>query len=192
MSWGMQDAGARKEGKAVSDDMLQVAELHGRLKTRQTTVTQLLGEVGPWVLVGNLPVDLENKWSFRTRVQMFPNPSALKQAGLSMAMIYWPLKRKGVTGLVSSTVRVGRSPSNDVVIPLSGVSKLHARLMVEAKKVVLADEGSANGTFVNGVRLTEKGTADLQNGSRVAFGAVELNLLGTEHLLQMLTSKEEK
>jgi len=26
----------------------------------------------------------------------------------------------------------------------------------------------------------------------VAFGAVELNLLGTEHLLQMLTSKEEK
>src|SRR4051812_34020553 len=50
---------------------------------------------------------------------------------------------------------IGRSVSCDVVIPLSIVSRLHARIEQQHDRYVLSDAGSANGTFVNGVRIEQ-------------------------------------
>jgi DNA-binding winged helix-turn-helix (wHTH) protein len=50
---------------------------------------------------------------------------------------------------------IGRSASCDVVIPLSIVSRLHARIEQQHDRYVLSDAGSANGTFVNGVRIEQ-------------------------------------
>lgn len=49
---------------------------------------------------------------------------------------------------------VGRAPGCDIVVRRQTVSRLHARILREGPRYVLYDVGSANGTFVNGQRLT--------------------------------------
>jgi pSer/pThr/pTyr-binding forkhead associated (FHA) protein len=54
-------------------------------------------------------------------------------------------------------VGIGRDPSN--AIALTGdaqVSRRHARAQIEGGNLVIYDEGSTNGTFVNGVRITQQ------------------------------------
>jgi pSer/pThr/pTyr-binding forkhead associated (FHA) protein len=46
------------------------------------------------------------------------------------------------------SITVGRTPGNDVVIPLDTVSSRHARLERDGSRVWLIDEGSTNGTAV--------------------------------------------
>ena len=57
--------------------------------------------------------------------------------------------------LDQDVVTIGRSSSCDIVIPLSIVSRLHARIEQQHDRYVLLDAGSANGTFVNGVRIEQ-------------------------------------
>lgn len=49
---------------------------------------------------------------------------------------------------------LGRSALCDVVIPRETVSRLHARIVRDGPRFLLQDADSANGTFVNGERLT--------------------------------------
>ena len=57
------------------------------------------------------------------------------------------------------------------------VSRLHASLAVDGEKVVLADLGSSNGTFVNGQRLAIPRT--LKPGDRIDVGPFSLQFDGT-------------
>jgi DNA-binding winged helix-turn-helix (wHTH) protein len=50
---------------------------------------------------------------------------------------------------------IGRSSACDLVIALSIVSRLHARIEQQHDRYVLSDAGSANGTFVNGQRIDQ-------------------------------------
>lgn len=65
---------------------------------------------------------------------------------------------------------VGRSPACNIVSESPDVSKQHARLTRSADKLIVRDLGSANGTWVNGVRIAE---APLADGDLVAFGSEE-------------------
>ena len=65
---------------------------------------------------------------------------------------------------------LGRAPSNNVVADSSAVSKVHARIERTADQLVLEDLGSANGTFVNGSRVTN---AFLADGDELSLGGVE-------------------
>jgi hypothetical protein len=69
--------------------------------------------------------------------------------------------------------RVGR-----VEVPLEGpgVSRLHAKLVVEDARVTLLDLGSHNGTFVNGERV---GTRPVATGDRIYVGGYCLTLENT-------------
>lgn len=67
---------------------------------------------------------------------------------------------------------LGRSPTNDVVITDTRVSKLHAyfcRLPGE-DEYRLVDMNSTNGTFVNGERLVPSVKKTLRDADEVAFG----------------------
>ncbi len=59
----------------------------------------------------------------------------------------------------------------------SGVSRLHAVIKREASHVVLMDLGSANGTFVNGKRLSPNVEHTLANGDIVALGKLKIQVL---------------
>ncbi len=65
-------------------------------------------------------------------------------------------------------VNIGRAEYNDVVIPDESVSTMHAKLQRREEIWVLTDNGSTNGTFVDGERLS--GEAVLSPGALIRFG----------------------
>jgi DNA-binding winged helix-turn-helix (wHTH) protein len=48
---------------------------------------------------------------------------------------------------------IGRGPEADVRLDATGVSRRHARILVDGEHVVVEDVGSKNGTFVGGERI---------------------------------------
>lgn len=65
---------------------------------------------------------------------------------------------------------VGRDPEADVCIDAVGVSRRHALIVVAAEEATIADLSSKNGTFVNGVRVTDP--VALQESTEIRLGPV--------------------
>lgn len=74
---------------------------------------------------------------------------------------------------VGTTV-IGRDEQVDVVIAHASVSRRHARLSVERRRVVLEDLNSKNGTRVDGVRIAAP--AEIHPGAVISFGSIEATL----------------
>jgi pSer/pThr/pTyr-binding forkhead associated (FHA) protein len=63
--------------------------------------------------------------------------------------------------MTGGTIRIGRTPDNDVVLADLDVSRHHAELRRSADgSVELVDLGSHGGTFVNGQRITARTLAE--------------------------------
>ncbi len=75
------------------------------------------------------------------------------------------------------SVTIGRLPDNDIAIQDQQVSRNHATITWENNQFVIRDLGSANGTTVNGVRLT--GPCPLRDGDVIGLGDVILTFKGT-------------
>ncbi|QRN93763.1 FHA domain-containing protein [Archangium violaceum] len=76
---------------------------------------------------------------------------------------------------LSGELKIGRQEgTNDLVLAEGGVSRRHARFVVEGGKVMVEDVGSANGTFVDGQRIT--GMTPLTPKAVVLLGDYELRL----------------
>lgn len=56
--------------------------------------------------------------------------------------------------LDGAELTLGRSDSCDIIVPLPVVSRLHARILMRHDRYSIVDESSANGTFVNGRRVS--------------------------------------
>jgi len=73
--------------------------------------------------------------------------------------------------LSGEVLTIGREAGRDLQLSGDGtVSRRHAVLRVEDGGYVIADEGSSNGTFVNGVRINAQ---LLRSGDRIRIGASE-------------------
>jgi pSer/pThr/pTyr-binding forkhead associated (FHA) protein len=72
---------------------------------------------------------------------------------------------------------IGRSEDRDVVIPDPAASRHHCQLTMQGGEVVLRDMGSANGVFVNAVRVRECTLAD---GDLVRIGNTEMRFVRPE------------
>ena len=74
-----------------------------------------------------------------------------------------------VFALVAANSTVGRETTCDIVLSAdTTISRTHARLVNEGGNFVVYDNGSSNGTFVNGMRLTSP--VVLAPGDIVQFG----------------------
>ena len=70
-------------------------------------------------------------------------------------------------------VTVGRRPESDICLPWDpGISRLHAELIHRAGEWVIADDGSQNGTFVNGMPV--EGRRRLRDGDLITVGSTNL------------------
>ena len=69
--------------------------------------------------------------------------------------------------LVLAETLVGRIDSAQIVFEDASVSRIHARLILEAGAVVVEDLQSREGTWVNGVAVLRQALAD---GDEIAFG----------------------
>lgn len=76
--------------------------------------------------------------------------------------------------LTGSRLTVGRSPSNDLIISDTTVSREHAVFVLRGDTWWIVDMGSTNGTRVNGLRAAEQ---PLGPGDRIEFGEVVAELV---------------
>lgn len=85
-------------------------------------------------------------------------PPAVPLAGIGTTLVALDGPYAGQTfPLTSPATTIGREAGRDIVLALDGsVSRRHARIEEEDGVHVLTDEGSSNGTFVNGVRITRQ------------------------------------
>ena len=80
--------------------------------------------------------------------------------------------------LAQQGLLVGRNNDSDIVLntdvlPLL-ISRKHARLSVVGHALLLQDEGSTNGTYVNEGRLGPNDSKELLNGNVISFGGPKL------------------
>jgi pSer/pThr/pTyr-binding forkhead associated (FHA) protein len=71
--------------------------------------------------------------------------------------------------LIGDVIRIGRAPSNDIVIDDPTVSAQHALMTKSPSECRLKDVGSTNGRQINGISITD---AELKDGAEIRFGYV--------------------
>jgi hypothetical protein len=59
----------------------------------------------------------------------------------------------------------------------AGVSRLHAVIKRDGGRIIFIDLGSANGTYINGKRLTPNVEQTLNHGDIIALGKLKLQIL---------------
>jgi len=67
---------------------------------------------------------------------------------------------------------IGRHPDCDIVVEVGAVSRFHAKIVHRGDQYVLEDQGSRNGTFLNGQLITDG--QPLREGDRVRICEMEL------------------
>ena len=69
-------------------------------------------------------------------------------------------------------IRVGRAPTNDIILPSSSVSRLHAQFIPiqNTKDYQLVDVFASNGTFINGEKVNPFEKPQVNDLDHVSFG----------------------
>ena len=96
----------------------------------------------------------------------------------------------------SSMITVGRAANNDVWLKAGQVSKIHAFLFPPAagEGWVLQDNGSTNGTRLDGVALEPKARVPLAPGAEIEFAGVVTHFLdepGLSLILGMIAGDDD-
>src|SRR5438445_3221358 len=91
-----------------------------------------------------------------------------------LVLLYPPGMGLGQRFDLEDEVLVGRSPQAHLRLDRDFVSRRHARFERRGRRWRVVDEGSKNGTYVNGVRVDE---ARLADGDLVVIGDVILKFL---------------
>lgn len=73
--------------------------------------------------------------------------------------------------VLSETISIGRSPSNDVVLKEAKVSRQHAAINKQNNEYILIDLKSSNGVYVNGKKVEEQ---VLQDGDQLSVGSFKM------------------
>ncbi|MGI8467374.1 MAG: FHA domain-containing protein [Pyrinomonadaceae bacterium] len=86
---------------------------------------------------------------------------------------------------------VGRTRENDLTIDDSSVSKIHATLFVNAEnKLLVADTGSTNGTYLGNERIAYGGAYSIGGDDKIKFGDVEVFLRRAPKQTEFVTRED--
>ena len=99
-------------------------------------------------------------------------------------MELYPLAKKPGASF-PDRITIGRTSNNDVVIADPSVSRLHAYVR-QADGWMVADAGSKNGSWLDGVVLEPRRETALPPGAMIRFGDVQLTFHRSEDLFDLM------
>jgi len=73
--------------------------------------------------------------------------------------------------LTREEIVIGRGENCSMKLPISNISRLHARIFSENEEFIIEDLNSTNGTFVNNVRISR---CILRNNDQIKVGAARI------------------
>ncbi len=80
--------------------------------------------------------------------------------------------------LTATRLTIGRDPKNDVVLKQDGISGFHAEIHTENDRSQLVDLGSANGSYVNGKKVS--GRRKIKAWDSITLDVVDIEVVDTE------------
>jgi diguanylate cyclase (GGDEF)-like protein len=95
-------------------------------------------------------------------------PTSLRSAARATLMVLAGSAAGKVYPIESSRFVIGRGRDASLVLNDTGISRKHCTIINEAGRYTILDEGSTNGTLVNGVRADR---VELRTGDRFQIGA---------------------
>ncbi len=88
---------------------------------------------------------------------------------------------------IDGRLTIGAADENSIALHDSCVSRHHCQLEVVDGHTLLRDLGSTNGTWINGVRVTD---AELHAGARIALGVTRLRVIAADSESPILGESE--
>jgi hypothetical protein len=104
--------------------------------------------------------------AIRRRSGGSPLPGAAASP-IAWLQVHEPGKQPRNVPMTGALARIGRNPSNDIILTDAGVSGQHAEIRVDAGGAVVTDLGSTNGTMLNKQPVQSQ---ILQTGDRIKVG----------------------
>ncbi len=107
--------------------------------------------------------------------QMFgQSPGFAPGGGIGFAIVAGPAAGRRITLAEGQSAGIGRSPDADIAVEADTfMSRRHAHISVQGGAAVVQDDGSANGTFVNGSRVTQQA---LRPGDIISVGQTQIRV----------------
>lgn len=168
--------------------MLSVKELHRIAKTMKAP--EFVRQLGPFALVQRPPDAVTTARSLQLGAR---RTVAVKRGEphdeVSLLFEFDDLMVATLPPVApAESITVGRSPDCDLVVDDPSVSKHHATLEWDprAKRVMVEDQESSNGTHLNGEQMHVRLGA--KDGDTLAFGDARFCVLLTETLYSKLTT----
>lgn len=127
-----------------------------------------------------------------------PIESTVRDKGGSLKLIQSTTDQLGRTWNFTSSempYRIGRGGTADFPVKVDlkdpGVSSVHATLQFSNGQYWIIDEGSTNGTFINGDRLKPAQRRLLENGQNIRLGAnIEFEFTDKNKVFQIMSSSQ--
>lgn len=110
--------------------------------------------------------------SDETIVTSSPVGKHLDSIGEARPASYLMFNKKKVE--LVAKITIGRESDNDVVVDNKLASRHHAMIQKIKDAYFLRDEGSTNGTFINGVRIPKEKYVKLNPGDKITIGNMNL------------------
>ncbi len=88
--------------------------------------------------------------------------------------VFWPDGQFKTFLLVDNNISVGRSTGNTIALETTTISRYHFSITHDGQKVLITDLDSANGTFVDGEKLSANQPRLLDGGEEIQIGHLRI------------------
>ena len=153
--------------RLAPDDLERFVEVKDSLVRELCDATRDHAREEGWAFMG--PVQVEIEADERIRAGAIDVAGRMKEADGGVGVLLLPTGQQVVLG--EFTVTMGRLPECTISFDDPNISREHALIRPDADGFVITDNGSTNGTLVNGVAIT---THRLVDGDRIGIGATTI------------------
>ncbi|MCW8194076.1 FHA domain-containing protein [Proteobacteria bacterium 005FR1] len=156
----------------VKHEKLTLVNTSGKtvLVNGQSVTEQQLLKVGDQLQIGETALEVIDP---KQQSAKAPSAAAAENTGWALKANHTALANR-IFHIKSETV-IGRSNDCDITLAAAHLSRRHVKLFVEDGLLYARDLGSANGTYLNGEKITE---ARVRRGDELRFDTLSFGVIG--------------